>query len=205
MERCRTCGNLTDDFRYIKSRTGKFNRVFDCRSRKRKRARESGRLKCAIGDGERAILEANNRYLTKPGVIECLSFLGKKGYVEDQDFRDAAKNRAKGWRTLNDERKSTMAAAYHQKNKEKIRVKLIGKMSTNPWLHLRETIRAGAHEAIKSEGDDKAGASVFYNFPYTIVQLREHLGKHPDWDPSWMSWSCLDSIYLCLCLMKDHG
>jgi len=190
MERCRTCDSPTDDFRLIRSKTGKLNRALDCRSCERCKAKESRKARYGTEEGRKAILSANSKYLTKPDTIERLALLGKQRYAEDLVFQDAAKDRARNWRASNPERKASTAAVYYQENKEKIRAKSHEKMAANPWLRLRGVIRARVHEAIRSEGDSKNGASVFHHLPYTIVQLKEHLERHPDWDPSWMSWSC---------------
>ena len=188
--KCRTCGQETSDFRNLKSKTGKFNRTLDCRSCEREKAKNSRRARYATEEGRKAILEANDRYLKRPDIVERLSLLGRKRYADDLEFQDLMKDRAREWRVINHERKSETARVYYQNNKTKIYQKTREKESLNPWLRLRGHIRVRVCEALRAESMSKGGLSVFHNLPYTLMDLKKHLETHPNWDNSWMSWSC---------------
>lgn len=182
---CRTCGNPTSDFRLLKSKTGKFNRVLDCRECEKKKARESRRARYETDEGRRAILEANSRYLTRPDVVERLSLEGRRKYSEDEAFRERVKNGARQWRTANHDKKKKRAKEYYQENKQAIQVKTREKQEENPWMKLRGHVRIRVHEAIRSAGSSKGGESVFKHLPYSLADLKRHLQNQFE---EWMNW-----------------
>lgn len=183
---CRTCGLLTSDFRYVKSKTGKLNRVLDCRECERKKARESRRARYRTAEGKEAILKANGKYLSKPGVVEERALLGKKRYAEDEEFRERAKDNAQRWRITNHERKRQRARQYYQENKSEIQKRTRKKQEKNPWLRLRGNIRSRVCEALKAAGSSKNGQSVFRHLPYSLMDLKNHLELQFE---DWMNWS----------------
>lgn len=183
---CRTCHELTSDFRYLKSKTGSLSRLLDCRECERVKARESRRSRYKTAEGRRAILDANARYLNRPDVIEHLSLKGKRRYAEDEEFREQIKDRARQWRTENHERKRERARKYYQENKREIQEKKLEKVKKNPWLRLRGNIRSRVIDALKLAGSSKGGDSAIAHLPYSVLDLKKHLESQ--FDPS-MNWS----------------
>ncbi len=187
---CRTCELNVTSFRYIKSKTGKLNRLLDCRSCERKKSRDSRKARYSTEEGRDSILKSNRKYMNKPEVIDRMSLLGIRKYADSIEFRENMKEKARDWRFCNHEKKSKTASRYYQKNKSEIQRKSREKQLRNPWLRLIGNIRSRVSEALRSSGNPKNGCSVFNNLPYTIVDLKKHLETHKDWDDSWMTWSC---------------
>ncbi|MEN6409353.1 MAG: hypothetical protein ABFD44_06560 [Anaerolineaceae bacterium] len=158
----------------------------DCKECCRKQAKERRRARYATPEGKEAILNANNRYLTRPDVKDNLSKLKKQQYSTDEKIREKAKENAKEWRIANHARKRKRAAEYYQENKKEINQKLRKKEMEEPWIRLRGRIRSRVCEAIKNAGSLKNGESILKYLPYTITDMCTHLESQFE---TWMNWS----------------